>query len=147
MCAKYSEQLSQIELNRLIKYSVIGLIFYIIEFYAIKSHVNAPADIYLSLPVISLLIMIWAIKYPSLLRNTPIPDLGASLALYIYILHILFLYSIDVLFSRIGIDGHNHYIAIARLLGAFALSLGVGYLYLKAKEALKTRVPEQYQFK
>lgn len=140
MCAKYSSYLSRLNTKMLVKYTVICLLFYILEFYTIRNHTQSIADIYFSLPFVTFLMTVWAIRYPSLLKNTPIPDLGASVALYIYILHIIFLYSLEVLFSKIGIDGDSHMFAVVRLFSAFILSLALGYLYIKMKALLKSKL-------
>lgn len=139
MSAKYKKQLSQINPATLFIYSFICIALYIIEFYVIKAHVSEPADTYILLPLIILLIMAWTIKYPGFLKKTSVPALGASLALYIYVLHILFLYTISYLYDRVGIDGAYHIAAALRVIFAFALSLLVGYCYINVKQYIKTR--------
>ena len=140
MCSKYASRLQAISYIKLFSYSMLCLALYFIEFYAVRTNVESPADIYIMFPILSVLIITWSIKYPNVLSKTVVPMLGAQIALYIYILHILFLYSIEILYARLGIDGGQSIAAIVRLLVAFLLSLGLGYLYYVGKKRISNKL-------
>jgi len=140
MCSKYATRLQAISHTRLLSYTVLCLALYFIEFYAIRASVNSPADIYVMLPVLSFLIIIWSVKHPNLLSKTIVPTLGAQVALYIYILHILFLYSISVLYTQLGVDGGDPIPALIRMPTAFLLSLLTGYTYFIIKKWALSRI-------
>lgn len=139
MCSKYAKELQKFNTIKLLLYTLLSTCLYFIEFYAVRVNVSKPADIYIMLPLLSLLIIMWCLKYPNLFNKTFIPWLGAQTALYIYILHILFLYSFEILYSHLGVDGSHSIAALLRLIAAFTLSLSVGYGYVAIKKYINTK--------
>ncbi|GEM_PF-4814610 len=143
MAAKYASYITKMSVMKLLYYLAGSLILYAIEFYAIRTHNSAPADIYMMLPIFTFFVFALALRFPSVLKNTVIPYLGATLSLYIYLLHILVLYSLDVFMSRLGISGDNHKVAFGRFLLAFVLSMIIGYAYLIVKQKY-AKLPKRY---
>lgn len=131
---KYSPQLITLNTKVLLQYTVLSAFLYFVEYFAISRHNPNPADVYLMTPIVTFFSFIWLIKYPHLLKHSILPMLGATIALYIYIIHPLIIDSIGWFYRTHNIDVLTPRAAALRFIITLILASVIGYLYFILKK-------------
>jgi surface polysaccharide O-acyltransferase-like enzyme len=138
--AKYSDNISLIATSKLIKFFLVSLFLYIIEYLALSSGSFSSLgtkeyDYYIFLPVLVASVFMLLLKFPEWLSTTPVPKLGRDYSLHIYIVHIIVLTVLyEVITNQaIKIDSPVKVLLVAVVCSVISLLLAMIYTSMKQR--------------